>query len=439
MQATNTYGGGGGGGGGGAQASGDGRLLPLVMSLFFAFGFCTVLVDTLTPKLKAMFSLNHAEANLTQFCFFIAYFIVSIPAGWLLTRIGYLKGVVLGLVVMAAGCLMFTPAAKIGVYAGFLLALFVLASGITIVQVAANPLAAGVGDPRQSHSRLTLAQAFNSLATMIGPIFGAYFILSHGLASPDPHAGAAALTAYRVVEAKVVQGPFIGIALALVALAAVCWLLRKGEPPTAPQPLGSFSGLLSNRRLVLGAVSIFAYVGAEVTIGNNMVGYLMLGHTLGAQAQTAGFLVSLYWGGAMVGRFVGAAVLRKVSPALVLVACALCAGLLATTSVFSMGMTAAAALLAIGLFNSIMFPTIFTLAIEGMGEETPQGSGLLCLAIVGGAVIPLLTGFMADRIGLRHALLVPVICYIWIMAYGLLTHFGKMEPARVDTPIVSVA
>jgi FHS family L-fucose permease-like MFS transporter len=420
-------------------SGGDGRLLPLVMSLFFAFGFCTVLVDTLTPKLKAMFSLNHAEANLTQFCFFIAYFIVSIPAGWLLTRIGYLKGVVLGLVVMAAGCLMFTPAAKIGVHSGFLLALFVLASGITIVQVAANPLAAGVGDPRQSHSRLTLAQAFNSLATMVGPLFGAYFILSHGLASPDPHAGAAALTAYRVVEAKVVQGPFIGIAFALVALAAVCWLLRKGEPPTAPQSLGSFSDVLTNRRLVLGAVSIFAYVGAEVTIGNNMVSYLMLDHTLGAQAQTAGFLVSLYWGGAMVGRFVGAAVLRMVSPALVLVACALCAGLLAITSVFSMGVTAAATLLAIGLFNSIMFPTIFTLAIEGMGEETPQGSGLLCLAIVGGAIIPLLTGVAADRFGLPHALLVPVICYIWIMAYGVLVHLGRIAPMRIANPMGSVA
>jgi FHS family L-fucose permease-like MFS transporter len=424
--------------GGPAQATGDARLLPLVMSLFFAFGFCTVLVDTLTPKLKAMFSLNHAEANLTQFCFFIAYFIVSIPAGWLLTRIGYLKGVVLGLVVMAAGCLMFTPAARIGVYSGFLVALFVLASGITIVQVAANPLAAGVGDPRQSHSRLTLAQAFNSLATMIGPLFGAYFILSHGLASPDPHAGAAALTAYRVVEAKVVQGPFIGIALALIALKVVCWLLRKGSPATAPQRLGSFSDVMTHKRLALGAVSIFAYVGAEVTIGNNMVNYLMLGQTLGAQAQTAGFLVSLYWGGAMVGRFIGAAVLRKVSPALVLAVCALCAGLLVAVSGLSVGMVAAVSILAIGLFNSIMFPTIFTLAIEELGEETPQGSGLLCLAIVGGAIIPLLTGVMADRFGLPHALFVPVICYIWILAYGVLVHLGKIEPARVAAAIGGV-
>ena len=422
----------------GSQSTGDARLLPLVMSLFFAFGFCTVLVDTLTPKLKAMFSLNHAEANLTQFCFFIAYFIVSIPAGWLLTRIGYLKGVVLGLTVMAAGCLMFIPAAKMGVYSGFLFALFVLASGITIVQVAANPLAAGAGDPRGSHSRLTLAQAFNSLATMIGPIFGAYFILSHGLASPDPHASAAALTAYRVVEAKVVQGPFIGIALALIALAVVCWLLRRGSPATAAQPLGSFSKVLTNRRLVLGAVSIFAYVGAEVTIGNNMVNYLMLGTTLAAQAQTAGFLVSLYWGGAMVGRFIGAAVLRAVSPARVLTVCALCAGLLAVVSGFSVGLTAAASLLSIGLFNSVMFPTIFTLAIEDLGEETPQGSGLLCLAIVGGAVIPLLTGVMADRFGLPHALFVPVICYILIMAYGVLAHRGGNPPASAEAVIGSV-
>ncbi len=422
-------------GAGAAASPGDRRLLPLVMSLFFAFGFCTVLVDTLTPKLRAMFSLTHAEANLTQFCFFIAYFIVSIPAGWLLTRIGYLKGVVLGLVVMAAGCLMFVPAAKIGIYAGFLVALFVLASGVTIIQVAANPLAAGVGDPKGAHSRLTLAQAFNSLATMIVPFFGAYFILSHGLASPDRHAGAAALTAYRIAEAKVVQGPFIGIALALVALAAVCWVLRRGSPPTAPQSLGAFSDVLTHRRLMLGAVAIFAYVGAEVTIGNNMVNYLMLDQTLGVPAQTAGFLVSLYWGGAMVGRFIGAAVLRKVSAALVLVACALCAGLLTTISGLSMGLIAAVTILAVGLFNSIMFPTIFTLAIEDIGEETPQASGLLCLAIVGGAVVPLLTGLAADRFGLPHALLVPVICYIGIMTYGLLARLKKIEPMR-DSVVV---
>jgi FHS family L-fucose permease-like MFS transporter len=408
--------------------AGDPRLLPLVMSLFFAFGFCTVLTDTLTPKLKAMFSLNHAEANLTQFCFFIAYFIVSIPAGWLLTRIGYLTGVVIGLLVMAVGCLMFTPAAKFGVYGGFLLALFVLASGVTIVQVAANPLAAGVGDPRQSHSRLTLAQAFNSLATMIGPVFGAYFILSHGLASPDPKAGsAAALTAYRVAEARVVQGPFVGIAVALVVLAVVCWFLRRGSPKTSAQPFGAFSEVLANRRLALGALSIFAYVGAEVAIGNNMVNYLMLDTTLGAPAETAGLLVSVYWGGAMIGRFIGAAVLRKAAPAVVLAICAVCAGLLAATSALSMGMIAVGTALSIGLFNSIMFPTIFTLAIEELGEETPQGSGVLCLAIVGGAVVPLLTGVAADRFGLPHALFVPVICYLWIAAYGVLVQSRRLD------------
>jgi FHS family L-fucose permease-like MFS transporter len=398
------------------------------MSLFFAFGFCTVLTDTLTPKLKAMFSLNHAEANLTQFCFFIAYFIVSIPAGWLLTRIGYLAGVVIGLGVMAVGCLMFTPAARLGIYGGFLLALFVLASGVTIVQVAANPLAAGVGDPKQSHSRLTLAQAFNSLATMIGPVFGSYLILSHGLASPDPKVvSTAALRAYRVAEARVVQGPFVGIAVALVLLAALCWFLRRGSPETLAQPLGAFTNVLSNRRLALGALSIFAYVGAEVAIGNNMVNYLMLGETLGAPAQTAGLLVSVYWGGAMIGRFIGAAVLRKVSPALVLAICAVSAALLAATSALSVGMIAVATALSIGVFNSIMFPTIFTLAIEELGEETPQGSGVLCLAIVGGAVVPLLTGLAADRFGLSHALFVPAICYLWIAAYGLLVQSRQLN------------
>ena len=412
----------------GAKPQGDPRLVPLVMSLFFAFGFCTVLTDTLTPKLRAMFALTHAEANLTQFAFFIAYFIVSLPAGWLLGKVGYLTGVVIGLVVMAAGCLMFTPAARLGVYPGFLLALFVLASGVTIVQVAANPLAADVGDPTQSHSRLTLAQAFNSLATMIGPSFGAYFILSRGLGGPYPGtANPAALAAYRSAEAKVVQAPFLGIAVALVLLAVACWVFRRRGPPTKPQPIGSFADVLHNKRLMFGGAAIFTYVGAEVSIGNNMVNYLMLPTTLAMAAQTAGFLVSLYWGGAMVGRFVGSAILRKVSPPLVLAVCAVCAGALACVSALSAGVFAAATVLSIGLFNSIMFPTIFTLAIEELGEETPQGSGVLCLAIVGGAVVPLLTGLAADRFGLPHALFVPVVCYLWILAYGLLIRSGRLD------------
>ena len=448
----------------GSSASGDTRLLPVMMSLFFAFGFCTVLVDTLVPKLKAMFSLSYTEVMLTQFCFFAAYFIISIPAGWLLTRIGYLKGITLGLAVMAVGCLLFTPAALVGVYPGFLLALFILASGVTTVQVAANPVTAQLGDPSKASSRLTLAQAFNSVATMVGPIFGSVLILSHGVASPDPKTTApAVMTAYRIKEAHVVQLPFMGIAVALLLLAGICWAVRRWGPQAKPQPLGSFGKLLSERRVALGVLCIFAYVGAEVAIGSAMINYLTLDTVLGLKlpgmaatlqqtltqtfhhainldkAEVAGFMVSLYWGGAMVGRFIGAAALRRLPPGAVLAFCAVGAGLLATTAGLSVGVIAAAAILAIGLFNSIMFPTIFTLAIEGLGEETPQASGLLCLAIVGGAVVPLLTGVAADRFGLPHALFVPVICYIWIMTYGLLTHLRKIEPVRMDAALGSVA
>ena len=457
MQVSNT-------GAASAGSTGDRRLLPVVMSLFFAFGFCTVLVDTLVPKLKAMFSLSYAEVMLTQFCFFAAYFIISLPAGWLLSRIGYLKGITLGLVVMAVGCLLFTPAALMGVYPGFLLALFILASGVTTVQVAANPLASELGDPAKASARLTLAQAFNSVATMVGPIFGSVLILSHGVASPDPKTTAPALmAAYRVKEAHVVQLPFMGIAVALLLLAGFCWAVRRWGPTSKPQALGSLGKLLADHRLAFGIVSIFAYVGAEVSIGSAMINYLTLDTVIGSKlpgmaaslqqtlsqifhtpvgldkAEVAGFMVSIYWGLAMVGRFVGAAVLRKAPPAAVLAVCAVGAGLLASTAGLAVGVLAAAAILTVGLFNSIMFPTIFTLAIEGLGEETPQASGLLCLAIVGGAVVPLLTGLAADRFGLPHALFVPVICYIWIMTYGLLSYLGKIQPIRVEASVGSAA
>lgn len=411
-----------------AGSGGNARLIPLLMALFFAFGFCTVLVDTLVPKLKGMFSLSYTEVMLTQFCFFGAYFVVSMPAGWLLSKIGYLQGVVVGLLIMMAGCLLFTPAAYFGVYPGFLAALFILASGVTLVQVAANPLTASVGDPAKSHSRLTLAQAFNSVATMIGPWFGAAFILAHGVAAPDPKSvPAQVLAAYRKQEAHSVQLPFLLIAATLIVLAAVCWAVRKWAPPVKAQAHGSWGKLLANRRLVLGAVSIFAYVGAEVSIGSAVANYLMQSSTLGVDAPTAGRMVSIYWGCAMVGRFAGSAILRRMKAGVVLTGCALAAACLAMASALSVGVIAAATVLAIGLANSIMFPTIFTLAIEDLGEDAPQGSGLLCLAIVGGAVVPLITGFAADHVGLAHALFVPAVCYVWIAVYGVLTRTGVVD------------
>jgi len=415
------------------------ELLALMMGLFFAFGFCTVLVDTLIPKLKAVFSLSYAEVMLTQFCFFLAYFLVSGPAGWLVARLGYLRAITLGLVVMAAGCVLFTPAARAGSYPGFLGALFILASGVTTVQVAANPLTALLGDPATAHSRLTLAQAFNSVATMVGPIFGSAVILAHSAVMPDPRSlSAQALAALRRHEAHSVQAPFLGIAASLLVLAVFCAFVRSWAPAArGGRGPGSFADLLRNRRLMLGALSIFAYVGAEVSIGSAIANYLMLKHTVALPLRDAGRLVAVYWGLAMVGRFAGAQILRHVSPSLVLVACAAGSGLLAATAGVSAGLVAAVAILCVGLFNSIQFPTIFTLAIEGLGEETPQASGLLCLAIVGGAVVPEITGVAADHIGLALALFVPAACYAWIAGYGLITSRRPGPHPAVPLPLTS--
>jgi MFS transporter, FHS family, L-fucose permease len=405
-------------------------LVALVVTLFFIWGFATVLVDTLVPKLKASFSLSYTEVMLTQFSFFLAYLVVSLPAGALIARIGYIHGIIVGLVLMAAGCVLFAPAASFGVFPGFLLALFVMAAGITILQVSANPLIAILGARETSHSRLTLAQAFNSLGTTVGPWVGAAFILAANT-PPASDAAPAVVEAYRHAEAQAVQTPFLGIAVVLIVVAASFWLSRHAAAsfPDKPKRLRAALAPLKKPRLALGALSIFLYVGAEVSIGSLLINYLMQASTLGVDPATGGRLISLYWGGAMVGRFIGSAVLRRVAAGAVLAACALGAAALAAASAGSIGLVAAVAVLAIGLCNSIMFPTIFALAIENLGDETPQGSGILCLAIVGGAVVPVVTGFAADHLGLATSLFVPAVCYLWIAAYGLLTRCGVLDTA----------
>jgi MFS transporter, FHS family, L-fucose permease len=409
-----------------------GRIVPFVVALFFAWGFATVLNDTLIPKLKGLFELSYTEVMLTQFCWFLAYLIFSIPAGLLLTRIGYVRGIIVGLATMAAGYMLFVPAALAGVYPGFLGALFIVAAGITILQVAANPLIALLGAPATSHSRLNLAQAFNSVGTMIGPYIGAILILSTGVAIPEAaKLTPATLATYRQSEAHAMQWPFLAFAALLVGLGYVFWRLRRAPLPLVDKAasLGSTLALLKNPRLAFGMLSIFIYVGAEVSIGSVMTNYLMLPHTLGLVAKDAGQMLSLYWGGAMVGRFVGAGALRVVRAGPALSFCAIVACLLAVTSAFSAGPVAAFTLVAIGLFNSIQFPTIFTIAIEGENGDTPQASALLCMAIVGGAVIPVITGALADRVGLSLALLVPAACYVWIAAYGVIGRKPAMRRA----------
>jgi MFS transporter, FHS family, L-fucose permease len=383
-----------------------GWLVVLVVSLFFIWGSATSLNDILIPKLKGLFRLSYTDSMLIQFAFFGAYFVVSVPAGAWVARLGYGKGIVLGLAVMAAGCLMFLPAASMGVYGLFLAALFVLAGGITILQVAANPLIANLGDPANASSRLTLAQAFNSFGTTIAPFIGAQLIL-------------APLASGRAAPASVIGHAYFGIAIALALVAIVFWRVRKGlgDASAAASLADSFS-LMRRPRLALGVGAIFIYVGAEVAIGSLMVNYLVQPSTLGLDPALAGQHLAFYWGGAMVGRFVGSVVLRLGSPGKILAGAAVGAGALVLVSAFSHGDLAGWTLLSVGLMNAIMFPTIFSLALEGLGEKTPEGSGLLCMAIVGGAVVPLITGKVADLAGLSMALLVPTACYALIAGYG---------------------
>lgn len=402
-------------------------LIGIVVFLFFAWGFATVLIDSLIPKLKGLFELSYFTVTFTQVSFFISYFFFSLPAAFILSRIGYMRGAVLGLAVTVVGCLLFVPASALGIFPPFLLALFVMAAGITMLQVTANPFIERLGPEATSHSRLTLAQAFNSLATMVGPLIGAATILSGAVVINTAGLAPAALSALRRSQAYVIQFPFLVMGAILAVLAVVFWRMRKDSAPGVIPEAASLRGiaaLLGRPRLLLGTIAIFVYVGAEVSIGSLLTNYLMLPSVLGVTVVRAGQMVSLYWGGAMVGRFIGSFVLQRISPSYVLVACAVVAAILATTSSMTAGPVAAYSLIAVGLFNSIMFPTIFALATEQLGSETPNGSGLLCMAIVGGALIPPLTGKVADTFGLATAFLIPAVCYLWIVAYGYMTAHG---------------
>lgn len=392
-----------------------------VVALFFMWGGLTSLNDVLIPKLKGLFSLSYTEAMLTQFVFFMAYFLVSLPAGNLVARFGYLRGIVIGLGIMAIGCLLFIPASQSGIYATFLAALFVLAAGITLLQVAANPLIAQMGSPETASSRLTLAQAFNSLGTTIFPPVGGALILG-SMAQVDPESlEAAERSAFLAREGAVIGNAYLGIALILLLMAGYFWLRRLHLPQKEHAPAGGLAGsfrLLTQPRLGGGVACIFLYVGAEVAIGSMLINYLAQPTVLGVTEQAASGLIALYWGGAMVGRFIGFAVLRLLAPGRVLALTCIGAASLIAVSGFGTGAVAGYALLAVGLMNSIMFPTIFSLGVAGLGDKTPQGSGLLCMGIVGGALIPMLVGVVADSASLGVALVIPAVCYAMIAVYG---------------------
>ena len=386
--------------------------LTSLTSLFFMWGFITCLNDILIPHLKGVFDLSYSQAMLVQFCFFGAYFIVSLPSGAIVKKLGYQKGIVLGLVIAAVGCLCFYPAATMHSYPVFLMALFILASGITLLQVSANPYVSMLGDAKTASSRLTMTQAFNALGTTVAPFFGALLILNEA---------SDALSARASAEA--VQMPYVFLAAMLLALAAIfSWLKLPNLSPVEEEekPQDEVSGSAwQYSHLVLGAVGIFVYVGAEVSIGSFLVSFFADPNIAGLEESQAAKYIAYYWGGAMVGRFIGAAVMQKIAAGKVLCFNATLAVILILVAVFSSGTLAMVAILLVGLCNSIMFPTIFSLAIQGLGKHTSQASGILCLAIVGGAIIPLVQGLLADTVGVQPAFILPIFCYFFIVYYGL--------------------
>ena len=399
------------------------RPLAVVTSLFFMWGFLTCLNDILVPHLKSIFDLNYSQAMLIQFAFFSAYFLFSIPWSRFVNRIGYHWTMVVGLITMACGAFLFLPAASAASYGLFLTALLILAAGITGLQVAANPYVDLLGKPETASSRLDLTQAFNSLGTAIAPKIGGILILSAApLASAQlEHLAPQALQAYRVQQAASVRIPYAVIGATLVLLAIVIGMSRLPQIESATTQIGEETddSIWKHPSLLFGAVGIFAYVGAEVSIGSFLVNYFGLPEIASLSAKTAAGYVSFYWGGAMIGRFVGALLLRRFRPTSLLVLCTSIAVALVATSMTLGGHAAMWSILAVGFFNSIMFPTIFTLGVAELGPLTGSGSGILNMAIVGGAILPLIQGVIADHIGLQHAFFVPIACYLYILFYGL--------------------
>ena len=388
-----------------------GFALVSLTSLFFMWGLITSLNDVLIPRLKAVFDLSYTEAMMIQFCFFFAYFIVSLPAGSLIKRIGYKSGVVVGLIIAGIGCACFYPAAAYESYNYFLAALFVLAAGITILQVAANPYVTALGNPITASSRLTMTQAFNSLGTTVGPWLGGILILTSATSAVESS----------VTDASSVQMPYLVLAGTLIVMSVIFAMLKlpeiEDEEPTSTTDVEGSAWHYSH--LILGSIAIFVYVGAEVTIGSFLINFMGEESIAGLEEIEAAKYVSFYWAGAMVGRFIGAAAMQKIAAGKALAFNAIAASILVAVTVFSSGALAMWSILLVGLFNSIMFPTIFSLGVAGLGVHTSQGSGILCLAIVGGALLPLLQGLLADNYGIQNSFALAIICYAYIAYYGL--------------------
>lgn len=427
-----------------------------VTSLFFMWGFITVLADGLIPRLKEVFELQHWQAATVQIAWFVPYGLLSIPAGGVLARMGYKRGIIFGLLVAGLGCGLFYPAAELRVFALFLTAIFVLGSGITVLQVAANPYVTVLGPPQGAAKRLNLAQAFNSLGTTIAPMIAAGWLLSDRIMKTDELANAneASRQAYYLAEASAVQKPFVFLAVTFITIALIFGFVR------LPLLIGKVNGERSrykeawkNRRLRFGALAVFLYVGAEVALGSfltlyfidlGLAGRIVEHETLSPVVAKLSMLFSgkplaaldakgivgtfavLYWGGAMIGRFVGAGLMTLMRPANVLRWFALGAAILLVLSINTQGFWAMGSILAVGFFNSVMFPTIFSLAIDDLDDLKPEGSGVLCTAIVGGAIIPPLVGVLRDLTGsYQTAFLLPLMCYAVIWMFSIATRNTK--------------
>ncbi len=397
--------------------------LAVVTTLFFMWGFLTCLNDILVPHLKPIFDLNYTEIMLIQFAFFGAYFLFSIPSAKVIDWIGYQRSMVVGLLIMGAGAFLFVPAASVPSYPLFLVALIVLAAGITCLQVAANPYVTVLGNPATASSRLNLTQAFNSLGTFLAPFFGGLFILTAAPKTIEEIRALApdALRAYRLHEAATVKMPYVGLGIALVLLAIAIASFKLPKIPQAQHQIGEKvnDSIWKHRNLIFGAIGIFVYVGAEVSIGSFLVNYFSQPEIGGLTEKVAASFVAFYWGGAMVGRFIGSGLLQKMKAGHLLGICAVCAAALVTISMLSTGHFAMWSIILVGFFNSIMFPSIFALGVAELGPLTGDGSGVMIMAIVGGAILPLAQGAIADRIGIHHAFLLPVICYLYILFFAL--------------------
>ena len=401
--------------------------MAMVTTLFFMWGFCTVLNDAVTPHLKSIFNLTYLQASLIQLAFFSSYFVFAQPSGKLIEWVGYKRSMIIGLLTMAAGALLFLPAASYGKYSLFLSSEIVLAAGVTLLQVAANPYVTILGPSATASSRLNLTQAFNTLGDTVAPYVGSIFLLGSGLASEHmspPVGNSADLMAYRIHQSASFKPTYLAIAGIMVVLAITIALYRFPRLEVTrdfrPASLNMKQDSVWNHpHLYLGAIAIFVYVGAEVSLGNFAANYFadpMIGH-LTLQQGTR--LISIFWGLMMVGRFIGSGLMQRIAPAKVLTFCGVGAGTLVLCSLLGSGYFAVGTFLAVGIFNSIMFPTIFTLGVAELGPLTSRGSGLLVQAIVGGAAFPVLMGFLADRFGIHHALVLPMLCYLFIIYYGL--------------------